>query len=259
MNIRKNLRLLWPYTLGILGLRKSDILLVSFPKTGNTWIRFLLCNYLSLHELGGRTVDFHVLDAIMPALGKSNLLESWPYYSIPRFVKTHRPYHSVFLSRPARVVYILRDPRDVMVSYFHFLSNHLYNTIDDNFESFLQHPLYGLEAFFKHYTSWRPHIDVLIRYEALKADTNGEFQRLLKAAGRAVDIEKAQAAIRRSTFEQTRRHQEKRGLSGQSRFRPGYQFARKGQVGEWSHYFSHSNLEYYKQLCHKYDCHEYST
>ena len=41
------------YGAGILGLRAQDVILASFPKSGSTWVRFFLCNLVSLRYWEG--------------------------------------------------------------------------------------------------------------------------------------------------------------------------------------------------------------
>jgi len=53
------------YIRGFMGLRKSDIILAAYPKSGSTWLRFLLCDVGSLLEWNGREVDFETLNKTM--------------------------------------------------------------------------------------------------------------------------------------------------------------------------------------------------
>src|SRR5436190_16347079 len=106
------------YGLGLLALRRDDVLLASFLRSGNTWARLFLCNLISLREWDGRPVTYGLLEATMPRLGHDNLFRPWPHPTMPRVVKTHRPYSRLFGRTQA--IGIVRDPRDVMVSSYHF-------------------------------------------------------------------------------------------------------------------------------------------
>ena len=53
---------------GVLALRNDDVILAAFPRSGSTWTRHVLCNLISLTELGGADVE-PMLDRTMPALG----------------------------------------------------------------------------------------------------------------------------------------------------------------------------------------------
>ncbi len=241
------------YTLGIMGLRDGDVWLPSFPKTGSTWVRFLFCNLLSIIELNGEPVDFLTVSSIMPSLGRSNLLKPWEYDSIPRLIKTHQPYRAILFTKPKRSVYILRDPRDVMVSYFHFQQAKTINPFQGNFTEFIRHPDCGIKACLEHYTSWLPHVIHIICYENLLNDATEEFQRALISL--QIDVPKAsiELAVQRSAFDQIQKAQMKGGLPKPDLFAKEFQFARKGKSNQWPDYFQDKDLILYERLCEEYE------
>lgn len=242
---------IWGYTIGILGLRKDDVWLPSFPKAGSTWVRFILCNVISLSELDGREINFHVLDATLPELGRNDLLNPWPYKTVPRFVKTHQPYRPLLFILPGRTVYMLRDPRDVMVSYYHFQQAHLWQPFQGSFAEFIRHPNYGLDACIRHHLSWLPHTTFVMRYEALRENTVAELGRMLSSLGVSVRDEFLQLAVERSTFEKMRAVEEKTGISRARRFTPQFRTVRKGTSKQWPDYFSDEDFAFYEWVCDK--------
>ena len=48
-------------------LYADDIFITSYPKSGNTWLRFLLANLLKRHE---EEIDFHTVHNYVPEVGK---------------------------------------------------------------------------------------------------------------------------------------------------------------------------------------------
>lgn len=232
----------------VIGFQPNDILLASFPRAGSTWIRFILCNYLSLREMVGQSVDLQVLDDIMPTLSKSDLTQTWPYQSLPRIIKTHQPYRPVVFRTPRRIAYILRDPRDVMVSYYYFLQNHTQRAAPSEFATFLRHESYGLAACMQHYLSWRPHIDVILRYEDLKRDAHAAMMVFLDALQVSVQAEDLQTAVARSDFKEMRTVLEQKGLSNAERFDPAFRVVRSGTTQGWVKHFSEADVAFYGQL-----------
>lgn len=89
----------------------DDVFLVSYSKSGNTWLRFLLGNL----AYGDNPVTFADVEKRMPSIYESTDREM-KRASRPRYIKSHEPFHS----RYQNVIYIVRDPRDVAVSYYHY-------------------------------------------------------------------------------------------------------------------------------------------
>jgi len=89
----------------------DDRFLIAYSKSGNTWTRFLVANLL----YPDRKVTF------------LNIPELIPHFDVmPRrfFQNMARPRiincHEAFRPHYKRVIYVVRDPRDVAVSLFHF-------------------------------------------------------------------------------------------------------------------------------------------
>lgn len=239
--------LAWYYSIGLLGLRGDDVLLTSFPKSGNTWIRFFLCNLISLQEWDGEHVTFPELDATMPELGVSNLLRSWPHDTIPRVVKTHKSRWPIF--RGNRAILLVRDPRDVMVSYFHYERGKKKGRFRGEFSEFIRHPKFGFQAWCEHYVSWRANASVVLTYERLKSDDVGEFRRMLDAVDITVSDALIEQAAKRSRFEEMKKVEEKEGVrESEDHFEEDKQFMRKGTSGQWPEYFDEFDLEYTRSL-----------
>jgi len=238
------------YGQGVLGLRSDDVLLASFPKSGNTWVRFFFCNLISLCEWQGRLVDWTVLDDTMPELGVSNLLAPWPHKSIPRIVKTHQNFWPIF--KRMKSVLIVRDPRDVMGSYYHQIASAKSARFTGDFSAFIRDREYGLEQWFKHYRSWEGHASELFFYEDLRrADLEG-FGRLLDCLGIRMDAEIVKDAVEKSEFKSIRSIEKQYGLSRPEKMKEGFLFTRKGESGSWKELFSERDLDYYLSLKRKY-------
>ncbi len=89
---------------------EDDIFLVSYPKSGNTWTKFLVANlYDRKHATTFSSID-RVIPDIYMSTGKA--LENM---ARPRILKSHE----CFDPRYKKVIYIVRDPRDVSLSYYH--------------------------------------------------------------------------------------------------------------------------------------------
>ncbi|CAH8854198.1 unnamed protein product [Trichobilharzia szidati] len=101
----------------------NDVIVASYPKSGTTWLSeavFLIVNKLNWVKAYSKNLEERVpyLEYIWP--GPSTIART----PAPRVIKTHLPFYllpeEIQRGECARVIYIVRDPRDVVVSYYHF-------------------------------------------------------------------------------------------------------------------------------------------
>lgn len=227
-----------------LGLRQSDIILASFPKSGNTWMRFLWANMVSLLELNGRQIDFHVLDNDLVANYDAHSYGSLNYNSLPRLVKTHSEFDERCFSRN-RMLYVYRHPGDVMVSYFNYEMNRTASQSPDEFQRFIRHHRYGIQAWCSHVRSWINNANAVLSYEELTYDTKSCLKRVFDL----LEIETPEDrvidhAIDRSAFDRLQKIEKRSGRPRNHMFRESHLFMRKGSVGEWRSYFTEADIDF---------------
>lgn len=87
----------------------NDVFLVSYPRSGNTWARFLIGNLMNPDD----PVTFANLEFRVPSI---YTFPNRVLRRLPRILKSH----DVYDPRYPRVIYIVRDPRDVAVSFYHY-------------------------------------------------------------------------------------------------------------------------------------------
>jgi hypothetical protein len=128
----------------------------------------------------------------------------------PRVLKSHEPYDE----RYPRVIYLVRHPADVAVSYYHYLVK--MRTIGSDFElarfvdSFVAGDLDGFGTWGDHVLGWLNARDgdehfVLIRYEDLLAEPEERLRAALGVARAEVPDADVAAAVQRSSAEELRR------------------------------------------------------
>ena len=105
-----------------LAVYPDDTFIVSYPRSGNTWTRFLVANLL--HP--GEPATFLNIERWVPdsEAQSSRYLKRIPR---PRVIKSHQYFDHRF----KKVVYIVRDPRDVALSYYDF--HRKYRQIPDGY------------------------------------------------------------------------------------------------------------------------------
>jgi hypothetical protein len=131
----------------------EDIFLVSFPKSGNTWLRFLVANAIKVKFNIDRQVNFFSIHDIIPDIQISrNICSHGPFgrQNIPRIIKSHSTYNPYY----HRVILLVRDPRDALISYYYFMMNYDKVSSDSSLSQFVRSPKYGAQAWVTHTKSW---------------------------------------------------------------------------------------------------------
>jgi len=211
---------------------KNDVFLVSFPKSGNTWVATFLVSYF-FDEL----VAFGDVSKWIPSVHRDHQLIA-KIQSNPRIIKSH-------LSQTAsyrRVIYVVRDVRDVVVSFFHH--HRLLRKIDegmtlDRYVLEFVDRKDGFGDWADHANSWldaTPSQDMLLfRYEDLLHDARSEFTRMLHWLGGIPDEVRLNSALRHSSFQSMRESE------AQARAFEGGFFVRAGLSGGWRDALSCAN------------------
>jgi hypothetical protein len=214
----------------------DDTFLVSYPKSGNTWTRFLVANlvYPASHP------DFSNINELIPdpeALSKRHLKS----LRRPRILKSHQ----YFDPRYQKVIYIVRDPRDVMLSEYHFQIKR--RLIGEEFPlvEFVTQFLRGQQdhphgSWFENVSSWfftrgnHPGF-LLVRYEDLLSQPVLEMARIAGFLGVRADSALLAHAIEQSSAERMRELEKKQAhlWSSTKDTRLDKPFVRKAKAGGW--------------------------
>jgi hypothetical protein len=231
---------------------KNIVWLASYPKSGNTWVRFMACNLLY-----GRQESASGVSALIPDIHE--LGPQAGNFSRPGLMKTHY-VHSPSLpleERTAGVIYVLRRPEDVLVSNFHYAQRS--SVLDGSRDSFDRYvdafianrgdPRWrglGMGSWEENVTSWlqlQARLPVvIIRYEDLSRDAEGVCRSLAQLLRPNSTAEEIRAAADNSSFQRMReiedsdiRHR-RVGIFYkpylQDSIETGLRFMRQGSVGD---------------------------
>lgn len=198
-------------------------------------MRFLLANLI---RYDSRTpVDFHSVQDVIPDL---EIPERWGQIramSGRRILKTHVvPLRG---TRARRAIYVVRDGRDAVTSYYHYLLSN--GGFAGDFEAFMRwRPPYGFWE--EHVQRWldlsRRHDVLWLRYEDMKSNPAVELRR----AAAFLEIEVPPCAIEwavdNASADQMRSVEEARGRPHSD----GFAFVRKAVSGDWRTHFTHDLL-----------------
>ena len=223
------------------GLRASDVLLASHPRSGNTWLRFLLAEILTGHK-----IDFDNINNFIPELGRHRSAAAVLPAS-GRLIKTHEQYRSEY----RKAVYLVRDVRDVALSNYArgkelgVLSN---ISFDAFLPSFLDGTASRVGTWQEHVRSWLQsplaHSDnlLVIRFEDLRRDAEVTIQKLLDFFPAEVNPAKMQEAILNNSIARMRSKEDSSRKLPSSSSEKG-RFVRTGSVAGWQQQFTERQVE----------------
>lgn len=250
-------------------MKKSIVWLASYPKSGNTWTRIFLANYLmnaseplsinQVHNFGmgdsmaraynmvaGRKID--VNDILLTISLRDKVLRAIVANNADvNFVKTHNarvsPEGVEFIpdKYTRSAIYIIRNPLDMVLSYARHYGI-------DNAEAVkrITHPdnanapaedkmvVQYLGTWAKHVKSWSafaPWPRLVLRYEDLLDDPHTHFAKVLELIGVPVDAERLDRAIRFSSFDELSKQEDTQGFI--ERPKESTKFFGKGQKDQW--------------------------
>ncbi len=215
----------------------DDTMLVSYPRSGNTWTRFLIANLLHPAE----DVDFLKVERLVPDTTtiSSRSLKRTPR---PRVIKTHEYFDPLY----PRVVYIVRDPRDVVLSCYNFQRK--YRQIADNYalEQYVDDFLEGRATerawgtWGENVASWlstrRNHKSfLLVQFAGLLKDTHSELRRVGEFLGVPVSDDIVERAVSRSSADRMREleQQQQDRWVGAKKHRKDIPFVGSAKAGGW--------------------------
>ncbi len=240
-----------------IGKKEPRIFIVSFPKSGTTWVEMIL------YQL---TTDGN-LDNISHLMDEIPFLETQlnPINLIPaKVIKTHLPHKFFWMFKnKGKFIYIMRDGLDVAVSYYHHYCN--YVDFHGSFDEFYKSHFLNLKAldgcWFKHVSYWlkekaNPNV-LFVRYEDMKKNLESVIRDIIQFCEIVVKEEDMPRIIERCSFEYMKQHEDKIDFGShfnmqllKTKKKVG-NFIRKGGSGYREEY-TRSDLISYQKLFSKY-------
>lgn len=217
-----------------LGLRGSDLLLAGHPKSGTTFLRIVLAAAFT-----GEEQDFDSVRDVSREIGQHRDLTP----IVPgggRLVKTHEPPAFPPWGARPRVLYLVRDGRDIAVSYYRNFQRLGFGAMGvDRFADLFTQGRVGP------YGSWQDHADAwvrfvasspspasLVRYEDVLADPFGTLKAALEQLRLPVDDDSLHAAIDNNSVAKMREKEASSRFLG-ARSTGAGSFVRTAAAGGW--------------------------
>ena len=238
-------------------LQQADWVLMSWGKSGRTWLRVMLSR---AYQLKGGLEATELLD-----FDNLKRLDS----GLPAVFFTHdnylRDYTGNWDSKShfegKRIVLLVRDPRDVAVSqYFQwqfrmrpnkkFINDYPSHGADITTWEFVQNPRVGVPRIVDFFNTWAraipEHENVLVvRYEDMRAKPGQVLSQILEFTGTSISAEHLRDAVDFADYDNMKKMEQNKFFRGSgARVKPGDENnpqsfkVRKAKVGGFKDYFS---------------------
>lgn len=223
----------------------DDVFLVSYMKSGNTWLRFLVGNLTHPNE----PVTFANVEHLVPSVYglPDRVLRRMPR---PRYLKSHEPFHAEY----GRVIYVVRDPRDVAVSYYYHVVKARLLPRDCAIDQFVPRFLADWPGFYR--SPWSDHVVgwlamrysrrgfLLLRYEDLLQDAKQELEKVARFLEIGASDGQLARAVELSSAENMRSSEKKDAekWSTTRGTRSDVAFVRAARSGQWHEVLSKESV-----------------
>jgi len=209
----------------------------SYPRSGNTWLRFMLYEILV-----GKSSTFTNVHSLVPDIGQQG--SALPVLANQgRLIKTHEPYLPLY----RKAIYLVRDARDVALSEFAYQK--ALGLAEDDFETYLPRFLRGEVNPFG---SWSAHVDswmeakdrgdadvLLVRFDQMRSQPEDSLAGMMDFLQVPVERETIRRAVANNSVEKMR---DKEKVNPQKASAKG-RFIRSGAVGGWRERFTETQAE----------------
>jgi len=240
--------------------RPSDIIVVSFPKSGTSWLQEIV--WRVVHRETGVSSGNATLEYRFPTLEfpSAKFMKQRPLEDVPdpRLIKTHLPYQVLAErvgSSGAKVLYVSRDARDVCVSLYYFNRMALPMMYRGTFREFRDR--FTSDSLFpgpyrEHVKSYLDHADTVLclTYEQLHSNRAEVVRKIATFLGRTLTDADVEGIVANTSFAAMKANpnanfhwRQENGFAA-----PGAKegtYLRKGKVGDWTNHFTEAESDFF--------------
>jgi alcohol sulfotransferase len=222
---------------------RRERLICSYPKSGQTWLRFMLARLLVRHY--GIDLDLDLTNVFwVIADDEKEPSRGWPVFryarTVPTIGATHLPYDPK-AHQGCAITFIVRDPRDVLVSYWLHRSHQMHR-FDGELGAFVRDPRYGVAGLLAYLEMWSPVLDrpscLVVTYEEMHEDTGGTLRRVAAHFDVPATDAELEDAVEAGRFSRMRAKELRSGVAGHvyDRSREEALRVRRGRVRGYAEY-----------------------
>ncbi|OXB61942.1 hypothetical protein ASZ78_013987 [Callipepla squamata] len=213
-------------------IKDSDIFIATYPKSGH---RNGTEQIENLDRIPWVEYNFQNMDvASLPT---------------PRVFATHLPYYLTprdLRNKKGRVIYVARNPKDVLVSYFHF--SKFMRTLEKipDFNIFMERFLAG-KGWYNHANDFNI---LFLTYEEMKKDLRSAVLKICNFIGKQLSEEEIESVVRQATFENMQKDPRANyeNMPDDIMVKGKGKFLRKGTVGDWKNMMTVAQSERFDEV-----------
>lgn len=236
-----------------LNLTDEDVVVATYPKAGTTW----MTEIVSLIYLDGqvdKAREKNITDRVIfleyknPVKGGVCEMDALRQMEPPRQLKTHisSSLYEKHLSRGTKFVIVMRNPKDNLVSFYHFhktnpgLGGFPGGSWHDFFNVYMNHGHVSGDMLDWNLSWWKqrhlPNV-LLVSFEDMKRDPRETVTKVSAFCGKGLDDDVIDRITKATTFDVMKDNPTTNYTEwvGTTMDQP---FMRKGQVGDWKNYFT---------------------
>ncbi|MBF0231900.1 MAG: sulfotransferase domain-containing protein [Desulfamplus sp.] len=219
----------------------DDFFIVAYPKSGITWFQHLMSGII--YDVDLSTIRFGEVNDLIPDV---HYKSSYIRKISPMFFKSHSTPKPEYRN----VIYIIRDGRDVTVSFFH---HYLQKFPKDNVNY-----TKIINGYYANSTTWAKHVEswlenpfnanlLIIKYEHLLNNPINTLKKVCEFTKKQVTDKKLQTIVEVSSFNNLKQKEHSWGMDNPS-WPQQNTFFRKGVVGDYKNELPQKNLEQFLSL-----------
>jgi alcohol sulfotransferase len=238
------------------------VYLCSYPKTGRTWLRYLLAGYIDRVFGCDIGVDLQTMFGVVPNLSMHRRRGIGAFRlrgdsRVPLVLASHAPREVGGFDERNDAIFLLRGVHDVIVSSFFHASRQRRSgeRYRGDLRAFITDPNKGVERFVRYHNTWaealsrmRHHV---VTYEDISRDPRATFRRVLEFLALPIEEDELTEVVRRGEFDAMQALERRTGIDGQryDRGDPESLRMRRGRIGGHSEYLSADDVSAITEIC----------
>ncbi len=259
MPLVKKLQSLWKAHRRRWLMANADVHLISFPKCGRTWLVLMISKVIELHYGVRISNPLKLRNYRRKVRGLPLILQH--HDGGPEFQRVEELERDKGKYAHQKVIFLVRDPRDVTVSAYFQKTKRNYN-FSGTLEEYVYEPVGSIATNIEFYNIWArnrsvPKAFLLVTYEGLHRDPEGELKRVIEFAGiYGVSNETIRQAVEACRFDEMRKLEASNALrskrlaprdpSDQATYK-----TREGRVGGFVRHLQKDEIAYINDLIEK--------